>query len=102
MAAALETGRENLEAKVGERTEALERARAELEVRNAKLAEWSAEIARRQTWDLAYGRTLASLAGEGSMDQVLRAALTEACLPVGAVLAACFRASSGGELLFIG
>jgi CheY-like chemotaxis protein/signal transduction histidine kinase len=102
MAAALEKGRDNLETEVSDRTQALERARAELEARNAKLAEWSAEIARRQTWDLAFGRTLTALAGDGALERVLLAALTEASLPVGAVISVCFRVAEGGELLCIG
>jgi len=102
MADALERGRDNLETEVSDRTQALERARSELEARNAKLAEWSAEIARRQTWDLAFGRTLTALAGDGPLERVLLAGLTEASLPVGAAVAVCFRVAEGGELLFIG
>ena len=102
MADALEKGRDNLETKVSDRTQALERARSELEARNAKLAEWSAEIARRQTWDLAFGRTLTALAGDGALERVLQAALTEALLPVGAVVSVCFRVAEEGELLCIG
>src|SRR5262249_22299146 len=78
MADALEKGRDNLETVVSDRTHALERARAELEARNAKLAEWSTEIARRQTWDLAFGRTLTALAGDGALERVLRGGLSEA------------------------
>src|SRR6185436_15802566 len=60
------------------------------------------EIARRQTWDLAFGRTLTALAGDGALERVLHAGLTEASLPVGATVAVCFRVAEGGELLCIG
>jgi HAMP domain-containing protein len=52
MAEALEKGRDNLETEVTDRTQALERARSELEARNVKLAEWSSRsrAGRPGTW----------------------------------------------------
>src|SRR5262249_35502609 len=46
--------------------------------------------------------TLTALAGDGALERVLYAALTEASLPVGAVVSVCFRVAEGGELLCIG
>jgi signal transduction histidine kinase/CheY-like chemotaxis protein len=91
MATRLESNREELERAVHERTQELERANAELNRGNRALAEKSAELARREAHAIAWGRTLAALAGEGPFSEVLEAALREVMGAIGGVVAVCYR-----------
>jgi CheY-like chemotaxis protein/signal transduction histidine kinase/HAMP domain-containing protein len=91
MVASLRAAREELEEKVRARTEALRTANDSLEVRNETLAQRTAELTVRQQRDLAHGRALTALSGEGGLSPVLEAALREASAFSGAALIACFR-----------
>jgi len=65
MVASLRSARVELEEEVRARTEALKTVNDSLEVRNETLAQRTAELTVRQQRDLAYGRALTALAGEG-------------------------------------
>ena len=91
MVASLLAAREQLEEKVRARTDALKTANDALEVRNETLAQRTAELTVRQQRDLAYGRALTALSGEGALGPVLEAALREAVAFAGAPLIACYR-----------
>ncbi|HWT85303.1 MAG TPA: HAMP domain-containing protein, partial [Myxococcales bacterium] len=78
MVASLRSARVELEEEVRARTEALKTVNDSLEVRNETLAQRTAELTVRQQRDLAYGRALTALAGEGSLEPVLEMALREA------------------------
>src|SRR5882724_6436285 len=93
MAASLRAGREQLEEKVRVRTEALESAMDSLEAQNQALAQRTAELTNRQQRDVAYGRAVTALAGEGSLPPVLEAALRDAATFAGAAVIACYRVS---------
>ncbi len=93
MAASLRAGREQLEEKVRVRTEALESAMDSLEAQNQALAQRTAELTSRQQRDVAYGRAVTALAGEGSLVPVLKAALRDAATFAGAAVIACYRVS---------
>ncbi len=82
-----------LEEEVRARTEALKTVNDSLEVRNETLAQRTAELTVRQQRDLAYGRALTALAGEGSLEPVLELALREAAAFSGAALIVCYRVS---------
>ena len=91
MAGDLERARQDLEAKVEERTEALAAANRALGERNRGLADKTAELTRRQLRDAACARALGALAGDGPLDEVVRGALREIAAPAEAVVLACYR-----------
>ncbi len=93
MVASLRSARVGLEEEVRARTEALKTVNDSLEVRNETLAQRTAELTVRQQRDLAYGRALTALAGEGSLEPVLELALREAAGFSGAALIVCYRVS---------
>ncbi len=93
MVASLRSARVGLEEEVRARTEALKTVNDSLEVRNETLAQRTAELTVRQQRDLAYGRALTALAGEGSLEPVLELALREAAAFSGAALIVCYRVS---------
>jgi len=97
MAAALRAAREDLEEKVRARTEALSVAKISLEAQNQALAERTAELTVRQQRDIAYGRALTTLAGEGTLALVLTAVLRDVSAYCGASFLVCYRVS--GESL---
>jgi len=59
----------------------------------AQVAQRTAELTVRQQRDLAYGRALTALAGEGSLEPVLELALREAAAFSEAALIVCYRVS---------
>ena len=93
MVASLRSARVELEEEVRVRTEALKTVNDSLEVRNETLAQRTAELTVRQQRDVAYGRALTALAGEGSLEPVLELALREAAAFSGAALIVCYRVS---------
>ena len=93
MVASLRSARVELEEEVRVRTEALKTVNDSLEVRNETLAQRTAELTVRQQRDLAYGRALTALAGEGSLEPVLEVALREAAAFSAAALIVCYRVS---------
>src|SRR2546428_13058 len=97
MAAALRAAREDLEEKVRARTEALSVAKISLEAQDQALAERTAEFTVRQQRDIAYGRALTTLAGEGTLALVLTAVLRDVSAYCGASFLVCYRVS--GESL---
>jgi len=97
MAAALRTAREGLEEKVRLRTEALSIAKSSLEAQNQALAERTTELTVRQQRDLAYGRALTTLAGEGALASAVTAVLRDISARSGGLSLVCYRVS--GETL---
>ena len=97
MAAALRHAREDLEEQVRLRTEALSIAKSSLEEQNQALAERTAELTVRQQRDLAYGRALTTLAGEGALATSVTAVLRDISAQSCGLSLVCYRVS--GETL---
>ena len=91
MAAALSASQDELEENVRARTEALAKAKNSLEGQNAALAARTSELTERQGRDSAFARTLAALAGQGNMREVMSAALGEAETYLSSLLLVCYR-----------
>jgi signal transduction histidine kinase/CheY-like chemotaxis protein/HAMP domain-containing protein len=87
MAAAVQEGRDELERRVEQRTQALSE-------NNRALAAQSQALARGEAREQAYGRTLLALASEGDLSQDVGEALRHLAAPTGAVVLACLRATA--------
>lgn len=98
MAAALQQSREELDDIVRVRTEALAQANASLEEQNVTLSLQTSQLERRQRLTASYGHTLVALAGEGSLDEVLRNGVLEAAPTANAVVMVCYHLDANGVL----
>jgi signal transduction histidine kinase/CheY-like chemotaxis protein len=97
MVAALSVTRAQQDDEVRARTEEIKSANDTLARQNLALAERTAELTQRQERDLAFGRALAALAGQGALAEVMQAALAEAAGFLKTLILVCYRVE--GEML---
>ena len=90
MAGSLASAQQEMEDRVRRRTLALEAANDELGERNLSLAARTEELTSRRERDVVFGKTLATLAGQGSLDPAIDAALREANAYLGALVLICY------------